>query len=573
MKTRLLSLAAALAVPFALHAAKAPLSQATFTKVINDVKVVAPETKAIRAATLQSTCLAPEVIRTAADSLAELTAPDKTITRVGANTVFSFAANGRTVNLEQGSLLFHSPKGKGGGTIKTGGAAATVLGTTLMVSSTANGGFKVIVIEGKANVTLADGKFRTLTAGQELFVLPGMRFGPTVTIRLDTLVKGSRLVNGFGEPLASDASIRSAIQLQEEAVAGGRAEETGLFVIDDGVGYVDESPIPTDPGITQVRFNETALQRAMTTDILIQSALIAQNHPQNFFPGPEMISSGNYSLSDFSGLVGKNVTVDHPGVLLDPNNGSRFDIVAAGTLTLNNITGPSSGQIDFHNIAASPIGLLLVGVEGVNIAPLHSIGGINLDDMTIFSGGSMNISQVGFFPGASAQMTLEAAGGNLFLNNVSVQSDFLDLIASSDINASTLSLDVSTFFYGEAGNNISINSPTFLTSPSGVDLKAGNQLSLFNANFTGVNSVSLDARTVILNTVDFSVLPPGQFHVIKSQTGLLAANPNTGALPVPGFVNFINNVTVGGTPANFLNLNVADTANANATATIQIQVR
>ena len=74
--------------------------------------------------------------------------PDKTITRVGANTVFSFEGKDRSVNLESGSLLFHSPKGKGGGTIKSGGASAAVLGTTLIVSSVAGGGFKVVLLEG-----------------------------------------------------------------------------------------------------------------------------------------------------------------------------------------------------------------------------------------------------------------------------------------------------------------------------------------------------------------------------------------------------------------------------------------
>jgi hypothetical protein len=206
-----------------------PLTQSTFTEIVKEVNVVAAATKAAQPAAVHDLVKAPDLVRTGPESRAELTAPDQSITRVGANTVFSFEPTGRNLNLEKGSVLFHSPAGKGGGSIRSGGAAAAVLGTTLIVSSTGSGGFKVILLEGKGKVTLPNGKSVTLTAGQLVFVLPGQTdFGPVLDINLGKLVDGSQLVNGFSNPLASLPLIRQAVKKQDQRLAAGRLQDTGL---------------------------------------------------------------------------------------------------------------------------------------------------------------------------------------------------------------------------------------------------------------------------------------------------------------------------------------------------------
>ena len=92
-----------------------------------------------------------------------------------------------------------------------------MLGTTLIVSSTGSGGFKVILLEGKGTVTLPNGKSTTLKAGQLVFVLPGQAdFGHVLTINLGKLVGGSTLVHGFSNPLSSMPLIQSAIDAQNK---------------------------------------------------------------------------------------------------------------------------------------------------------------------------------------------------------------------------------------------------------------------------------------------------------------------------------------------------------------------
>ncbi len=170
-------------------------------------------------------------MRTGPQSRAELTAPDHTITRVGANTVFSFAGSGRTVNLEQGSLLFQAPKGIGGGTIKSGGASAAVLGTTLIVSATQHGGFKAILLEGKGKILLPNGKYVILRAGQEVFVLSdGKGFSKVFDINLDKLVHGSLLIDGFSHELPSLQLMLAAIQHQHSLLASDTGKPPEFFI-------------------------------------------------------------------------------------------------------------------------------------------------------------------------------------------------------------------------------------------------------------------------------------------------------------------------------------------------------
>jgi hypothetical protein len=226
MKTKLLFAACVCA---SLPAFAAPLTESTFTEVVKDVNVVVASTKVAQAAAVNELVKAPDLVRTGPQSRAELTATDQTVTRIGANTVFSFEPTGRDMNLERGNVLFHSPAGKGGGTIRSGGAAAAVLGTTLIVSSTGTGGFKVILLEGKGAVTLPNGKSTTLKAGQLVFVLPGQTdFGPVLTINLGKLVGGSQLVSGFSHPLSSLTLIQNAVDEQNKKLKNGQLNDTGV---------------------------------------------------------------------------------------------------------------------------------------------------------------------------------------------------------------------------------------------------------------------------------------------------------------------------------------------------------
>ncbi len=229
VKTRLLLGALLLGPGLLLPAAS--LTESTFTDLVRSVEVINRSDKSSAPAKLNDVFKAPNLVRTGVSSRAELTAPDQTLTRVGANTVFSFAPVGREIDLAQGSVLFHSPSGRGGGTIKSGGASAAVSGTTLIVATTPvahpgeQNGFKVILLEGTGIVTLADGESRTLHAGQMVYVLPNHTgFGPLLNINLGKLVSGSALVNGFAHPLPSLPLVEIAVHDQDIHLIAGRID-------------------------------------------------------------------------------------------------------------------------------------------------------------------------------------------------------------------------------------------------------------------------------------------------------------------------------------------------------------
>lgn len=238
------------------------LDQAVFSQVINDVKIVDPVTLEETPAVEGQAFEAPELIKTGSRSRAQLKAEDGTITRVGSNTIFSFEPNSRTLNLKQGNVLFNSPKGRGGGKIATASASASVLGTTLAVSATPNGGFKVMCMEGQVQVNFPNGGSQVVNAGQMTFVLPAPAAGagqpggqpqegepgaaggaeggtppagepgPVLDFDLEASVQGSALVGGFDEALPSMGMIEGAMQEQQQMILEGGLEETGVAIID-----------------------------------------------------------------------------------------------------------------------------------------------------------------------------------------------------------------------------------------------------------------------------------------------------------------------------------------------------
>ena len=198
-------------VVFAEIAYGASLTHSTITEVVKDVSVIKPATKAQKAAQVRDVFATPDILRTGAASRAEMVAEDQTVTRVGANSLFSFEPEKREINLQRGSVLFNSPTGKGGGTIKTAAATASVLGTTLIVVTTRNGGFKVLMLEGRGKVTPQRGRSQTLNAGQMTFILPGQGLGPVYNFQLREQVVASRLIGGFKRPLPSMPKIETAV--------------------------------------------------------------------------------------------------------------------------------------------------------------------------------------------------------------------------------------------------------------------------------------------------------------------------------------------------------------------------
>jgi len=199
-----------------------PLTESTFTEIIQEANVVSASNKSVTPAKTSALFKSPDLVRTGQISRVELTAKDQTITRVGANTTFTFAPKGRDIQLKQGSVLFHSPAGAGGGAIKNRGSSTAVLGTTMIGAVLPGGRFKVLDLEGSVKVTLLNGDTVTLIPGQMVIVsADGNKFGDVMDFNLGDLAGRSQLVKGFSKPVPSWSLIEAAIQAQNEQIVAG----------------------------------------------------------------------------------------------------------------------------------------------------------------------------------------------------------------------------------------------------------------------------------------------------------------------------------------------------------------
>ncbi len=207
-----------------------PLTESIFTEIIQEANILAATSKTVTPAHTNDNFKSPDMVRTGQASRVELTAKDKTITRVGANTTFAFASAGREVNLEKGSVLFHSPAGAGGGVIKNRGSSAAVLGTTLICTILPDGSFKVMNLEGSVKVSIAGGDSVILKPGQMISVsADGTALGNVVNFSLGDFVGQSQLVSGFSDALSSSPLIEAAIEAQNAEIAAGKLPNLSPF--------------------------------------------------------------------------------------------------------------------------------------------------------------------------------------------------------------------------------------------------------------------------------------------------------------------------------------------------------
>lgn len=204
-------IAAALALATAGSATAAAAKEARVTQIIREVKLLPTEADA-RPAAVNDQVREGIGVRTGDKSRSELTFTDLTITRLGANTIFSFNKAGRSVKLDSGSVLLRVPKDSGGGNVRASAVTVAVTGTTLILETAGGGRSKLIVLEGGARLTLVKNRSESkdVRAGQMLDVPPGATKLPEpVNIDLNQVMKTHPLITDF-RPLPSRDLIAEA---------------------------------------------------------------------------------------------------------------------------------------------------------------------------------------------------------------------------------------------------------------------------------------------------------------------------------------------------------------------------
>lgn len=182
----------------------APGKDARVTQVIKDVRLLASKAGA-RPAAVNDSVGEGQAVRTGGDSRAELTFTDQTITRLGANTVFSYGAGAKEFDLASGAVLMCVPKQAGTIKINTAAATAAVTGFTSLTEYHKKWGYKFIVLEGEACIKLKKNPTApcmTLGPGDMLLLPDGVtRFPDKKHVDIKKVLSSAKLVNGFDNSL------------------------------------------------------------------------------------------------------------------------------------------------------------------------------------------------------------------------------------------------------------------------------------------------------------------------------------------------------------------------------------
>jgi FecR protein len=159
----------------ALFATAAQQQQARVSQIIQDVRLLEAR-GAPRPAAVNDTVTQQMGVRTGVESRAELTFTDLTITRLGANTIFSFSRGARELDLTSGAILLQVPPNKPAVKVNTSAVTAAVTGGTALLST--GPPTKFMVLEGVGTfyplghpekaVTVQGGEMTMMTADGQL---------------------------------------------------------------------------------------------------------------------------------------------------------------------------------------------------------------------------------------------------------------------------------------------------------------------------------------------------------------------------------------------------------------------
>jgi FecR protein len=237
--------------------------QARVTEVIRDVHVLTPQ-RAAHPAVVNETVHEGNAVRTGTDSRSELQFADQTITRLGANTVFSFGVAARTYDLGSGAILMTAPKNAGTVKVSSGVATCAISGFTAIWEAHNKFWNKVLVIEGDGDVWLNKNPDdpRHMHSRQILVFPPNAKVLPQPQeFDVCKVINNGLLITGFTNQLPSWPLCLAQCDLQRSAPAITQlVDPTHQDIVDQSIsarpspGKMAPTPIPTIiPSDTRLR--------------------------------------------------------------------------------------------------------------------------------------------------------------------------------------------------------------------------------------------------------------------------------------------------------------------------------
>jgi hypothetical protein len=473
-----------------------PLQEARVSHVIKDVRLLATNA-APRPASVNDNVRQGTAVRTGADSRAELTFSDLTITRIGQNTVFSFKGGSREVTLDSGAILLQVPKGAEAAKIRTAAVTASITGGTALMNANSGYPTKLYIMEGTGELCLNSGECVTAHGGEMVLEDNGQLAKP-VKFNAKLLFKTSPLLTGF-PPLPNEALFFEVFDQNGEADSSPPPQKDPIDIV---------SQVPTPGPTTSV---------SPPSDKFGPPSTISS-------PDPYVISSGTQINTDpmittngvtDQGKLYRGTAVDgFPTQYLFGEAPTAFDqMVFAGSQ--NNLpiaifkfahlelTGDPT--VTIPSGATTFLGLVSVGdITSGGPGGTLTFAGITRLSM-ITQAGSITLGpEIGFANLSHLEMYARGAGSNLTLGSAISNVDVVKLYAGGSIqvngNVSTTEFDALSEGDFLAGTGVVTTTNVTIQSLANVNIDASKY-----PDFTG------DANFVAGDTLSISGFGGGTF--------------------------------------------------------------
>ena len=605
-------------------AGAAELRAARVTKIINDVKLL-PGQAAARAAAVNDELGSGTAVHTGVDSRTELTFADLTITRLGANTIFSFSEGSRTIELGGGAVLVQVPRGGAEAKVATAAVTAAIPGGTALFESNKGLPIKLLMLEGI-------GRFYPNGHPEDAEIVHG---GEMVMRTVDGQItrprkfnaalvyKTSKLITSFSTLPNADL-ILAVIEQQQAEISEGPSNPPPSDPIDKisqavvaappaAAGSIKFGPLSTitspDPYVigsgTQIGTDPTITTNGKTDLGKLYRGTAQDGSPPQYLFGQaptafdQIVFSGPQNNLPVAIFKFANLQLTGDPTISVPGGATTF----LGLVSVGNITsGAPGGTLTFAGIDrlffATQNGSINLGPEiafsGIDHLDFYARGsGSNLTLASAISGGSVvhlnaegtvqvngNVTASSDFRSISGGDFLAGAGTITALNvdieslsNITFDSSKFPDVAGGSLNlnaAGTLSIAVTGGTYGRdslTAQGMTIN----LTSPGVVTLDFLNATVSFTAGTGGINAPNIDF-TGSGPGLDFISAGSITAHSITTSgliNGTIAANGGalnlTGDL-LSGAVSALTDINVGGNAT-------AQSLNAGGMITVGGQMR
>jgi hypothetical protein len=514
------------------------LQQARVSQVIQDVRVL--ETHgAPRPAAVNDKVTQGMGVRTGVESRAELTFTDLTLTRLGANTVFSFKQGTRELDLTSGAVLLQIPPKAPAVKVSTSAVTAAITGGTALFATGPPTKFMVLEGIGTFYPTGHPERAATINGGEMMTMTADGRMTKPEKFDVKLVLKTSRLIKDF-PPLENMPLVMAVVDLQlaEQQLAGLNSQLARNLV--DVIGTTDQNananpvvlvrnstpsppppptpppptpppptpppptpppPTPPPPTPTPSKFGTPATITSPNPYVITSGTVITTDpsittngvtdlgkiYRGRSIDGPVSAwafgsTSAFDTASGFDDLIGDNSGAAFKFTALQLNGDPTIDTtngeINLGLIAVNGITsGGAGGVLTFEGIR----GLLLATQNGsITLGPGISFSGLH--DLTIYARGSSSDLTLGSNISTSSQVSLFAER---------------DMSMTSSITTDDL--------YAFVGRDVSINGEAVIHAPTislhaGQNLNWSGQISNETAfNFSGNVSISAGQMLNIAN--------------------------------------------------------------------------